>query len=130
MFGPSLAFLIENGVHLQETTMGGDSSATPAQMAIWEAEELTPPESFGEKFNAVKNYFGRGWKAVVFGSYSYSYLCMPTIFPWKQGGNAVRYYPLSCRWKRSAAVQFHAHPDHFLWTVHPSDFTGTFSMRS
>jgi len=58
-------------------------------MAVWEAEVLPPPESFKTKLNAVKNYFGRGPKAFIFGSYSYSYLCMPTFFPWKTGGSAV-----------------------------------------
>jgi len=69
--------------------MGGDTTASPAQMAEWEAEPLTAPESFGDKFRAVKNYFGRGPKSFMFGSYSYSYLCMPTLLPWKQGGSAV-----------------------------------------
>ena len=69
--------------------MGGDSTATPAQIAEWEAEPLLPPESFADKFSAVKNYFARGPKAFMFGSYSYSYLCMPTFFPWKKGGNKV-----------------------------------------
>ena len=69
--------------------MGGDSTATPAQIAAWEAEPLLPPESFADKFRAVKNYFGRGPKAFMFGSYSYSYLCMPTFLPWKKGGSTV-----------------------------------------
>jgi uracil-xanthine permease len=58
-------------------------------MAAWEAEPLTPPESFMDKFRAIKSYFGKGPKSFLFGSYSYSYLCMPTFLPWKRGGNAA-----------------------------------------
>ncbi|KAK9815474.1 hypothetical protein WJX72_004255 [[Myrmecia] bisecta] len=67
--------------------MVADGIATPEQVAIWEAEELPPSESFGDKLKAVKNYFGSGPKAFIFGRYSYGYLCMPNWCPWRAGGS-------------------------------------------
>ena len=72
--------------------MGADSTATPAQLAIWEAEELPPPESFGTKIRAIRGYFGAGPKSFLFGTYSWKFLCMPTLWPWRKGGNAVSNY--------------------------------------
>lgn len=65
--------------------MGGDSdTASPEQLAAWEREELRPVETFGDKLNAVKKYFGAGPRSFLFGDYSYGYLCMPTFCPWKK----------------------------------------------
>ena len=69
---------------------GGDMTATPEQIAAWEAEELPPTESFGDKVRAIRTYFGAGPKSFIFGHYSYRFLCMPSFWPWRKGGNVVR----------------------------------------
>lgn len=69
--------------------MGGGGNATAEEIALWESEPLLPAESFADKGRAIKGYFKAGPKAYLFGSYSYRFLCMPTFWPWRKGGNTV-----------------------------------------
>ena len=107
---------------------GGEANASPEQIAIWEAEPLTPAESFGDKASAVKNFFGQGTQHWLKGQYSYGFLCMPTLWPWKSGGHAVRasltlqHRKSQCKWTNFSCQlpyllclnsEWHGH-----WTAH------------
>ena len=72
-------------------------SATPEQLALWEAVPEGPKETMADKWQAVKEYFGAGFQAFMFGSYSYAYLCAPTLCPWKKSSHKVQalLFPLS-----------------------------------